>query len=77
MFWQMATGGTVSSIVIVAVQVETLPLLSVTVKVELFAPTLVQLKVVGVALRLAMLQLSLLPPSISDAVILALPDPSS
>ena len=73
----MATGGTVSSIVIVAVQVETLPLLSVTVKVEVFAPTFAQVNAVGVALRLAMPQLSLLPPSISDAVMLALPDPSS
>ena len=77
MFWQIATGGTVSSIVIVAVQVETLPLLSVTVKVEVFAPTFAHVNAVGVADKLAMPQASVLPPSMSDAVMLALPDPSS
>ena len=66
-----------SWIVTVAVQVETLPFTSVTVKVEVFAPTFEQLKVVGVALKLAIAQLSLLPPSMSLAVILALPVPSS
>ena len=66
-----------SSIVIVEVQVDTLPFTSVTVKVEVLAPTLVQLNVVGVALNDAIAQLSLLPPSMSLAVILALPDPSS
>ena len=66
-----------SWIVTVAVQVETLPLTSVTVKVEVFAPTFEQLNAVGVALKLAMAQLSLLPLSMSFAVILALPVASS
>ena len=59
--------------IIVAVQVLTLPLLSVTVKVEVLPPTLAQLKLVGDALRLAMPQASLEPLSISEVVMLPLP----
>ena len=66
-----------SSIVTVAVQVETFPLTSVTVRVEVLAPTFEQLKVVGVAFNVAIAQLSLLPPSMSLAVMLALPVASS
>ena len=58
---QSVTGGTESTTVTVAVQVELLPLLSVTVKVTLFVPMLVQSKLVWLRLRLAMPQASVLP----------------
>lgn len=47
MFWQRATGGTLSTTVTVDVQVETFPLLSVTVNVTMFDPILAQVNVVG------------------------------
>ena len=77
MLWHTATGGTLSVTVTVAVQVEVLPLPSVTVSVTLFAPTFAQVKLVGVAAKVIGPQLSLLPPSTSDAVIVALPLASS
>src|SRR5438552_3767671 len=60
-FWQTATGGTESSTVTVAVQVELLPLLSVTVRVTLFVPMLLQSNLVWLRLRLAMPQAWVLP----------------
>ena len=62
-----------SWMVTLLVQVELLPLLSVTVNVTVFEPTLEQVKLVGLAARLAMPQASLEPLSTSLAVILALP----
>ncbi|MBM2815201.1 MAG: hypothetical protein HW421_1963, partial [Ignavibacteria bacterium] len=56
------------------VAVETLPLLSVTVKVTLFVPTLVQLKEFGDTAIDAMPQASELLLSTSDAAMVALPD---
>ena len=66
-----------SSTVTVAVQVEVFPLASVTVKVTTFAPTFAQLKLEGDTLNEAMESLSVLPPSIWEAVIEAEPVPSS
>src|SRR6185503_14790264 len=73
MFWQTAVGATSSFTVTVAVQVELLPFTSVTVSVTVFGPTLAQVKVLGVTLRLAMPQASLLPLFTWAAVIVALP----
>jgi hypothetical protein len=72
-FWQMATGATLSSTVIVVVQVLLLPFTSVTVKTSVFAPTSEQTKAVWLKLKLAIAQLSLLPLSTADAVVLPLP----
>src|SRR6266571_2359923 len=60
-FWQTATGGTESTTVTVAVQVELLPLLSITVRVTKLVPTLLTSKLVLSRLRLAMPQASVLP----------------
>ena len=60
-FWQTATGGSASTTVTVAVQVELLPLLSVTVRVTVLVPTLLTTKLVLSRLRLAMPQASVLP----------------
>ena len=73
MFWQLAVGATLSSTVTTAVQVETLPLLSVTVSTTLFAPTLEQSKVVMSILVEAIPQASFEPPSTSAGVMVALP----
>src|ERR1043166_9075945 len=73
MFWQTAVGGTVSTTVTVAVQVEVLPLLSVTVRVTRLVPTLLTSKVVLSRLMRAMPQASLLPASIWAAVMVAWP----
>src|SRR5437016_13674717 len=59
--WQTATGAIKSTTVTVAVQVALLVLLSVTVKVTLFVPRLLQSKLVWLRLRLAMPQASVLP----------------
>ena len=77
MFWHSATGATLSSTVTVAVQVEVLPLLSVTVSVTVLAPTLVQSNVFGEAVRLAMPHASELLLLMSAPVMLALPAASS
>ena len=63
--WQVATGATLSSTVTVAVQVELLPSLSVTVKVAEFEPTFEQLNVEGDTDKEAMPQASLDPLSMS------------
>jgi len=60
----MAVGGTLSSTVTVAVQVETFPLSSVTVKVTVFAPISLQSKVAGLTAILNIPQLSEEPLSI-------------
>src|SRR6266581_1371595 len=59
--WVTTTGLTGSTTVTVAVQMELLPLLSVTVRVTVLTPTLVQSKLVWLRLRLAMPQASVLP----------------
>ena len=66
-----------SSTVTVAVQVDTFPLLSVTVKVTVLAPTFEQSKAVLSNAKLAIPQASLEPLSISPATILAAPLASS
>src|SRR5213594_254730 len=73
MFWQTAVGGTVSTTVTVAVQVEVLPLLSVTVRVTRLVPTLLTSKLVLSRLRLAMPEASVLPLSSWTAVMVAWP----
>src|ERR1043165_3315501 len=72
-FLQAATGAVVSTTVTVAVQLSLLPLLSVTVKVTVFGPTLAQVKVSGLTLREAIPQASLEPLSTSDAAMVAWP----
>ncbi len=62
-FWQSAVGAVLSTTVTVAVQVLTLPLVSVTVRVTVLAPTWLQSKLAWSRLMLAMPQLSLLPLS--------------
>ena len=74
---QLATGGTLSSTVTTAVQVETLPLLSVTVRITLFAPTLEQSNVETSIVVLAIPQASAEPPSTSAGVIVTFPFASS
>src|SRR5258708_1103198 len=61
----LATGLTLSSTGTVLLQVEALPLLSVTVRVTVFGPTLAQVKLFGLTLLEAMPQASLLPLSTS------------
>ena len=73
MFLQSATGATLSCTVTVELQVDVLPLLSVTVKVTVLAPTLEQLKLVLEATKEAIPQASLDPLLISAAVMVALP----
>ena len=74
MFWQLATGRIVSTIVTVAVQVEVLPLLSVTVKVTVLAPTLAQVKLLGDTDSVAMPQASVDPLLSCDPVTLTVPE---
>src|SRR5438128_450865 len=76
-FLHLATGLTLSSTVTVLEQVETLPLLSVTVRVTVFGPTLAQVNELGLTLLEAMPQASLLPLSTCAAAMLALPLASS
>src|ERR1017187_9852539 len=71
MFLALATGGVGAFTVTTAVAVPTLPLSSVTVKVTVFAPTLLQLNEVLLRLRLLIVQLSWLPLLISLTAILA------
>ena len=62
-----------STIVTVPVQVETLPLTSVTVRVTVLLPTLLQLNVLGETFTVAIPQLSLEPLLIWAAVMDAVP----
>ncbi len=64
MSWQIGVGGILSTIVTVAVQVETFPFTSVTVNTTKFVPKSLQSKTFGTTVKLAMAQLSKLPPSI-------------
>ena len=72
--WQTAIGKTSSATVAVAVQVETLPFISVTVIVTVLAPTLAQVKEEGETVILAIPQASLLPLFTSPAAITAVPE---
>ena len=73
MFWHTAIGATLSSTVTTAVQLEVLPLASVTVSTTLLAPTLEQSKLETSMVVEAIPQASLEPPSTSAAVMEALP----
>ena len=66
-----------SSTVTIAEQVDTFPLLSVTVSVTVLAPTFAQVNELGATDILAIPQASDEPLSICAAVIEALPDASS
>ena len=73
MFLHIAVGATLSCTVTVEVQVDILPLLSVTVKITVFAPTLEHVNVFGDTVIFFIPQASLEPLSICEAIILALP----
>ena len=73
MFWQTAVGLVTSLTVTVAVQVETLPLTSVTVKVTVLAPTLAHVKEEGETASEAIPHASELPLLICEAIIEAVP----
>ncbi len=75
MFWQIATGSVLSATVTVLVQVEELPPASVTVRVTVLGPTFAQVKVAMEGVMLAIVQLSLLPLSMSAPVMVAEPAP--
>ncbi|MEK7200409.1 MAG: hypothetical protein AAB212_10915 [Bacteroidota bacterium] len=70
---EVNVGAIISCTVTVAVAEETFPWLSVTVKVTVFTPILLQLKLVVETVILAIPQSSVDPPSTCDAVIVALP----
>ena len=72
-----ATGATLSSTVTVEVHVETLPLISVTVKVTVLAPNSVHVNAPGATAKEAIPQLSFDPLSISAPVIVAFPAASN
>src|SRR5207248_2062149 len=72
-FWVITTGRIESTTVTVPVQMELLPLLSVTVRVTVLVPMLVQSKLVWLRLRLAIPQASVLPLSICSGAIVAWP----
>ena len=71
---QVTVGGVLSTTVTVAEQLALFPLGSVTVRVTEFGPLLAHVNVLGVTVRVAMAQLSLLPLSTSAPVMVALPD---
>ena len=73
MFWQTAVGAMLSCTVTVALQVDTLPFTSVTVRVTVFVPMLAQEKLLGLTVTDWMPQLSVLPLLICAAVMLAVP----
>ena len=72
-FWQIAFGKIVSRTVTTELQLDEFPLLSVTVRVTLFAPVFPQLKVDGLMVLVAIVQLSLVELSTWLAVIAAFP----
>ena len=76
-FWQTALGRSVSATVTTELQLEVLPLLSVTVRVTLFAPVFAQLNVEGEIVVRATVQLSFEPLFTWDAVIVVFPLPLS
>ena len=73
LFGQLIAGSTLSSTVTVAVQLELLPLLSVTVSVTVLAPTSEQVKPEVLTVLVSMPQASVEPPSTSAAVMVAEP----
>src|SRR3989442_5513389 len=73
MFWVRTVGGAASCTVTVAVPLAELPLLSVTVRVTVLGPFLVQSKLEGLTTRLVMAQLSVEPWSTWAAVMLTWP----
>ena len=77
---QVAVGATVSATVTVVVQVDTLPLASVTVSVTVLSPISSQSKLLGLISKvkaLSAVQLSVDPLLISAAVIVAAPEASN
>ena len=74
MFCVNTVGKIVSVTVTTAVPVFTLPFTSVTVNVTVLVPTLAQVNVDGFTVTVAILQLSVEPLFICEAVILAVPD---
>ena len=76
-FATSATGTKLSSTVTVALQVEILLLLSVTVNITVLAPKFAQVKLVGSILNVTAPQASFEPLSISEATILAFPEASN
>ena len=66
-----------SSTVTIASQVAVFPLISVTVSVTVFGPIFAQVKSVWLALKLAIPQVSVEPPSKSTPAILAFPETSN
>ena len=74
---QVNVGAMLSSTVTVATQVDTLPAASVTVKVTLLSPTLLQSNVLSLMTVDCTPQLSEEPPSTSDATMFTLPVTSS
>ncbi len=77
MFWQTATGATLSSTVIVVEHVVELPFTSVTVRTSVFAPTSEQTNAVWLRAKVAIAQLSELPLFTAAAVVEPLPVLSS
>ena len=71
--WHTATGGTLFSTVTIAVQVLEFPFTSVTVKVTVLVPTSAQVNILGDATKVSIPQASVLPPSISAPVMVAIP----
>ena len=71
--WQTAVGATESTTVTLLLQLLLLPFTSVTVRVTVLLPTSAQANVVSELLRVLMPQASLLPLSMSFAVIVADP----
>src|SRR5580700_6630564 len=71
--WQMAVGAVLSCTVTVALQLEVLPLKSVTVSVTVLSPVLLHVKLFGDTLSDPMPQLSTLPPSTSVPAIVTFP----
>lgn len=76
MLWQLAVGETLSITVTEPEQALVFPDPSVTVRTTVLVPRSLQVNEVGVALRETVEQLSVLPLSISFAVMVALPEPS-
>src|SRR5687767_15677666 len=77
LYGQVIAGATLSSIVIVVVQVDALPLWSVTVSVTVLAPTLSQVKSEWVLSSVSGPQASVEPLSMSSGVMAACPEASN
>ena len=77
MFWAIANGSVTSSTVTVAFALAELPLVSVANNETVLSPTFAQMKLLGVAIKLARFTSSELPLSMSAPIIEALPITSS